>query len=131
MVLCTMISWNIQCWLYMMILLYDVGYVKWTWYLSKLLYVVMTTYDDMWYEAKHNLWYPILLTWLCGGYGASHEHFTCRLGIGLLVKVLYVMLIWTIELVMLIWFLCWWFFVRKMSCVIVVLILYVLSSQFI
>lgn len=69
MVFCIMISCNRKCWLYMMILLYDVGYIEWIWHCSKFLYVVMTTDDDMCYVAKHYLWSPILFTWLCGVMG--------------------------------------------------------------
>ena len=38
-----------------------------------------------------------LVYFIMWGYGASHDHCTCRLGMGLLVGVLYVMLIWTME----------------------------------
>ena len=60
-----------------------------------------------------------LIMW---GYGASHENCTCRLGMGLLVRVLYFFILWTlihgflswlyVKLFMLIWLmikfvLCW------------------------
>ena len=121
--LCTM---TMRC---MMLMIYDVT-LTWCWlfwgifFWSKLLYVVMTTYDDMYYVSKHYLWSLSLFTWLCVGLWASHEHCTCRLEMGLLVRVcmlcwykLLNMMCWYGSMVMCIWLLTCLMLLWSLSCI--------------
>ena len=83
-------AYDIWCCSYMMLTMLNT--LKW----SMLLYVMMTNYDVS--CMKQNITYGLLSCFLdYRGYGALHDLCTCRLGMGLLVSVLYVILIWTIE----------------------------------
>ena len=66
----------------------------------------MITHDDWVIWSKALIMIPCLVYLIMWGYGDSHEHYTCSLGMGLLVRVLYVDLmnatIWIVVMT-----LCW------------------------
>ena len=83
-------------WLYMLMILYDVKFIA------------------------YGLFSSYLIIW---GYGDSHEHCTCSLELGLLVRVLYALMICTLEHEMLIWLMWYCYCIWIWTCLIVVMII--------
>ena len=75
----------------------------WACFLTILLYMVMNTLDAMLYEIRHYLLSLSLFSWLCGGYGTPHNHWSCSLGKGLWVRVLWYVTIFTLVHTLLLW----------------------------
>ena len=94
-------EWNSNCWLYMMLTLYNVDFID-EHYIGLNFYVWWWLHMIWCYMKYFHRLRSLLVYLIMWGYGASHEHCICRIGLGLWVRVLCVLMIWTLEHEMLI-----------------------------
>ena len=105
-------------WLYKLMVLYDVSFIhENAIHLSWYIWWWIAWYEDIWnVDISYGLFLVYLIMW---GYGASHEHYTCRLGRELWVRVSNAMMLWTPLHEILLWLydeaihvdmtFCWWY----------------------